>query len=649
MARKIIVGVLLLTLVNFFMGCVISQTDKVPGVATAGLSPSDYIAAVVLTDGSTITFDNRGGKHSSDPIPMILGTSPSGDSIRAPLSDVRQCRVSPPVSIAAADLDTMPIAELVLKDRTFVPFKAPGGTYDEKAQVIRGVHTIQGDVSYALSDVSSIRVSRPQLMWPLDLKSQPLQKVYEFIDQNFKVWAFDSTGGHLAAKSGFYGTDINGNNVEVPDDDVLYASVKRVDPGLTALATLGVIVGVVGVVAIIIAATKQSCPFIYSFNGEQFVFDAEPLGGAICPGLARTDISRLDFVKPVGREYRLLVRNEVPETQYIDKMKLLIVDHAPEMIVYPDLKGTFYAFKNVQVATSATDEKGMSLMKFLIASDQIAWQTHLPVACRDTTGPTRHEITVTLPKPRNARRAWLVTNIGTSLWGSNMIRKTVEYRGNSAQGWLASLTPGSPGLAEMNGFLEREEMYHLKTWMKTGSTWTQATTIIGQGPLISEDRVYPIDVSKAAGDSLVLRFNPPKGFWTFDYLAVSYDDPLVAMPLQVNASQAGDQNGNSIADKLCSQDSLYYAMPDVGNFARVNFNAPENREGMTRSIVLETSGYYQLHLAKDVPDQLARLYSIALQPGQIVRTAMEEFRAWIAQQDIARRQPPQQAEQSETR
>jgi hypothetical protein len=195
-----------------------------------------------------------------------------------------------------------------------------------------------------------------------------------------------------------------------------------------------------------------------------------------------------------------------------------------------------------------------------------------------------------------AKRAWLITNIGTSIWGSNMIRKTVEYRGNTAQTWLNPVTPGSQSFLELYQFLEREEMYHLKTWVKEGADWTQRSLIQGQGPLISEDRVYPIDVSNVTGDSLVLRFNPPKGFWTFDCLGVIYDPPAMQTPAIVAAHRAEDQNGTSIAAPLRSSDTTYYSMPEIGDLATIRFTVPPQQAGSVRAIYLMTSGYYKLHM-----------------------------------------------------
>ena len=104
------------------------------------------------------------------------------------------------------------------------------------------------------------------------------------------------------------GVDIKGMPRVIPIDDVLYVTVDKTDPVASAFLTaLAVVVVVVAALVILVAAS--SCPFVYSFDGDHFVFDAEPLGGAVSRGLAKTDWSRLERLQPHDGAYELLVRN----------------------------------------------------------------------------------------------------------------------------------------------------------------------------------------------------------------------------------------------------------------------------------------------------------------------------------------------------
>jgi hypothetical protein len=67
----------------------------------------------------------------------------------------------------------------------------------------------------------------------------------------------------------------------------------------------------------------------------------------------------------------------------------------------------------------------------------------------------------------------------------------------------------------------------------------------------------------------------------------------------------------------------------------LSFRAPEAEAGVDRAIYLQTSGYYELHPSKDRREQLARLVRMQMNPGQIVKEAMEEFRAWQAEQQAS--------------
>src|SRR5512141_258986 len=85
---------------------------------------------------------------------------------------------------------------------------------------------------------------------------------------------------------------------QLPVDSVQRWWIRRSDGGKTVLAVLGVAAGVVLVAGVIAAATKESCPFVDSWDGTRYVFEAEPYGGAITRGLERDDYAVLPTLRP---------------------------------------------------------------------------------------------------------------------------------------------------------------------------------------------------------------------------------------------------------------------------------------------------------------------------------------------------------------
>lgn len=91
----------------------------------------------------------------------------------------------------------------------------------------------------------------------------------------------------------------------------------------------------------------SSCPYLYVWNGERFEFVTDFLGGGemgyrLAPGvfnhpdpveLVRIAPGRL---APRAGRYELRVTNELEEVLYLDRLRLLAIDHPEDVLVFPD-------------------------------------------------------------------------------------------------------------------------------------------------------------------------------------------------------------------------------------------------------------------------------------------------------------------------
>jgi len=460
------------------------------------------------------------------------------------------------------------------------------------------------------------------------------EHITEVISPTGEVFVFDKPGARLVrtgTQPMFVGT-IDGKHTSINLDDVLYVKVKRIDPATTTLATLGVLALVfVGAVAIV-AATKESCPFVYSYDGERYVFDAEPLGGAISRGLEKTDYSRLEHLTPVDGAYRVKIRNEVQEVQFLDEVKLVVVDHAPGTEIVPDLQGNFVQVENLITPQSAIDENGQSLMNFVKKQDELVWQTHLPNDESFHNEALRHQLTFEFPKPQNASRAILIVNAGTALWGSNMIREMLEMRGDNVDAWYAGIDNYGPELEELYNFIEREELYLLKIHVKEGETWRAQGFVPGSGPLIAETKATFLDLRNIEGDKLTIRLNPPKGFWTLDYLAVVYENDRYPDLTEIPLQEAIAHNGTNVTKLMLQKDGNYYVMPEVGDWANLSFNAPQPLKDKQRTVFLKSHGYYKIQFDTIQPEQTSLIQKMLATPEMIVSHSLTKYLKWRSEQ-----------------
>ena len=625
MKKKIFISFLIVFFFNFIIGCQIHHLEKVENDGTDFVN--EKIASVALNNFKQITFNDDGGKYNIVHS-RIIGRTYLGFPVKINAELVKAIIPEMPDNIKAEDIGNKRITEVINNGYYIVEFDTNGAVINKSKNEIEGTTLSGSKESIPLKDIWQIYTERPKSYYPSQIVSRPEMHIAQVITNTNFTYVFDKDGGKLqASHPAITGYTSDNTWIEINPDSILYADVERISQGATFFAVIGVALLVLVGIGLIALATKQSCPFVYSFDGEKYVFDAEPLGGAITKGLERTEYSKLEHLKAVGDELKLVVRNEVEETQYIDQMRLLNVKHDEDKQVYPDLEGKFYQVKEPLKPIAAFDENGRDLRKVVSENDGLYWQTKMPVDSNILQKRYRQELTFVFPKPEKARNVKLIVNIGTTLWGSKMIREMLQLYGNSIDSWYSKVNNKEIEYYQMMNFTENEETYKLKIFAKSENKWIPKGFINGGGPLISETRVYNLDISDIKGDSLVLKCNPPYGFWTVDYTAVEYNyytDPIIQyIPL----AEASANKNIDVKDKISNRDSIYYIMPKVGDaFSMIYIqDGDQNQNGST--YYLESTGYYELHLAKDHPIQLEKL-SRFIVPGEIVRWANQNYSEW---------------------
>ncbi|HEY7480731.1 MAG TPA: hypothetical protein VH680_09495 [Gemmatimonadales bacterium] len=410
--------------------------------------------------------------------------------------------------------------------------------------------------------------------------------------------------------------------VAIPVDSVQRWWLRRTDAGKTVLGVLGITAGVILAIGIIAAATKESCPFIYSWDGNRYVFEAEPYGGAITPGLERDDYGVLPTLRSQGGTYRLLVTNEVNETQMTNLFSLWAVDHAPGVRVVPDEWGGLHTLSRPLPPTRAVSGDGRDLRSWLVADDRHIWE---PLPLADSAGGLRDEIVLTFPRPAGATRAKLVTRAGTALWGSHMIRAMLELRGTAVNQWYAQVDRNPAVADSIRTWAVREELYGLLLQVEEPDGWSLRGILPGSGPFLAAERVVPLDLSKVEGDSLRIRIRPPRGFWALNSFAIDYSDD---QPLAVDTIAPTSASDNGVLAAVTAADTLYHAMPNSGDRATLEFPAPPTRPGKARTVVLHSRGWYRLHLSPTGPPDTAMVRRILEEPGAAVEYSASQYRQW---------------------
>jgi hypothetical protein len=140
---------------------------------------------------------------------------------------------------------------------------------------------------------------------------------------------------------------------------------------------------------------KGSCPFLYTWDGDEYVFVKDVLwrsglgmplgimGGTTAYAFADASDDYIkiagDLLKPVNGVYSIQVTSELWETIYLDKVLLVAVDHPGSFDVFvaeqfspPPFPGfEIYRVKERQIPVSATDADGSDVLPLISKKDDI--------------------------------------------------------------------------------------------------------------------------------------------------------------------------------------------------------------------------------------------------------------------------------------
>lgn len=405
------------------------------------------------------------------------------------------------------------------------------------------------------------------------------------------------------------------SRVFIPVSDVRSIAVQRVHAGKTALLITGVGLTAMAVIA---AATADdpyfqpsppssgggdypgvSCPLVYSWDGTRWRLDSGTFGGAIAPALARTDLDNLLYAVPERNLLRLRVANELNETDYLDALSVVVVDHPPGYTVAPDGEGRIHTLGGLVSPSSAHDFRRGDALRRVSKADGWGWESS--PSGRDTalTQDIRDGLELVFPNPRSST-ARLVLDGHNTPWAAYLIQRFVEAHGAETQAWYDSLET-NPAIARgLGSMLAEEGFLGVSVW--ANGRWQRQGFIWEAGPEIVKRQVFSLDLSRVEGDSIRIRLESAPSFWSIDQVALDSGAPAEFEVHEISAERAVNGSGTEVSDRIGSLDHRYFVL-ETGEAAEMQFRLPPLAAGRSRSYLVRSSGWYRIHApATGAPD-----------------------------------------------
>jgi hypothetical protein len=428
----------------------------------------------------------------------------------------------------------------------------------------------------------------------------------------------------------------------VPLNDVRSLEVRRFDGGKTVALIAGV-----GVTAILVAAAASgeddpppvsdqepiySCPLVYTWDGSRWRLDSGTFGGAIARALARTDVDNLAYAVAERDTLRLRIANELRETDHVDELAVLAVDHPPGVSVAPTPDGRLRVIGRLAAPIAARDSRGRDALAQVLRPDDRVWESAL--VRRDTSrmDDVRDALELSFRRPAGDS-ADLVLDARNTVWSAYLMGELVRAQGREADAWYASLEADPTRAAGLRRHLAAEAF--LSVSVLTDGGWRAGGLVWEAGPEIAKRQVLTLDLSGVRDTLLRVRLEAPAAFWTIDYVGLGSEPQGTLRVGEARLASARMVSGADVTDALVRRDGRMLTL-ETGEAAEAMLTVPPVEPGMARSYLLRTHGWYRIHpTAEGEPDRVL-LASVLGRPTGVSRLAAARLNGALERLEAAR-------------
>jgi hypothetical protein len=369
-----------------------------------------------------------------------------------------------------------------------------------------------------------------------------------------------------------------------------------------------------------------SCPHVYSWDGHRWRLDSGTFGGAITAGAQRADVDNLGFAVPQGDTLRLRLASEMPETDHVDAVTLLAVDHEPGVTVAPDAVNRLHALGALQSPLVARDYRGRDVLGQVLAEDRSWWESDMTPRDTADLAQVRDGVELSFVRPHSAASATLVLDATNTPAAANLLGVFIMAHGRATQAWYDSLDASPPMAAGLDSVLAREAF--LNVWVRTAAGWERQGYLWEAGAEAMKRQVQPLRLDGVAGDTIAVRLESVAGFWRVDGAAIAFGPERPMTAREVRPARAVSHDGRSITHLLAYPDRQEL-VSQPGEWADLTFLVPPPPDGSVRSYLVRSEGWYRVHVPAEGEPDLALLRRVLAEPYAMSRAAVAKLNAFM--------------------
>ena len=260
-----------------------------------------------------------------------------------------------------------------------------------------------------------------------------------------------------------------------------------------------------------------SCPYIYSWDGNNYKLEGEAFGTALGKALETETSIVLRDIEPSNNRLKIKLTNERPETHFFNNIQLVAVETDKDETVYADNRNFLCAVKNHKKILKAFDQNKTEITDLFIDDDDHYWKSDLSSA---TPGLNfEDQVIVELKDIEQVDSLSIIV----SAIGSEIYSVVFSYLQKLLGDEFANFTRAAETDPEIIDILKKTlTRSSLKIDIWDGTNWKYADLIYPEANQVEFKKLVRLPVIKNNNEVMKIRLRCLSDVWEID--ALSFDD-----------------------------------------------------------------------------------------------------------------------------
>ena len=296
----------------------------------------------------------------------------------------------------------------------------------------------------------------------------------------------------------------------------------------------------------------ESCPYVYSWNGERYVLEAEPFGVAVAKSLELTTVHLLPSARAQNGTVRLRLSNERPETHYVNALELYAIDLGTAPAAVLDVQGRAWPLRHPEGPVVATDRSGHDIHADIVSADGRMWECD-PATLTPGSG-YEDVLYLAFTRKSGAREgSLLLSGINTSL-STAAFGTMCRIAGKQAAELVHALDTDPAFIKSLRSYVDdaslRASVWNGREWQDVGFFRPEATAL-------TFTRALRVPLPESAGDTVRVRLRSMADVWKLDRLAMDWTEASELPKKRLELIQAKGPKGEDVRELLRAADRRY--------------------------------------------------------------------------------------------